>query len=516
MRLSLKFLFLSIILVIFAGCEDPTLSVDTPDQELDQIIAEGVEALRKPGAIISNSACVNCHAPDALDLAYFEFGDRNLKRRAEPHTSHFSFQLTGDDFAKIEKLVEALRIKYDIEPRDPMQFRPLQPGGEVLPGNTAAERDNAFGRQLRDMGFLFVTDTVQSLEDAIQHRQAWLDVNPRTLKIGIPFNRWSEDPHFGKQHATMADWMPDLPRVPREGRAEEWYAIQDQYLANPTDENFWNMYDNERRLTKSVFNGSSERFFHNKYRSVLMAQHMFRKELMNQDEFPDRPSLAWYPTRTENTDNPIWDIGMIAHGLRGGADDIDDFSMPPPVLMRSQPSGTIGEQMNDIRVPWFYAGWLFDQGLQHSGGGDATTQARYFTLHMHIDDGYPIHNAFAITRKLTVENFDTDIHTEDKPLNANYENFSNRAAREAPEDPEAREIYRLITENSFRMMAFLIQEQINTGGVPTGSELADDRVSHWLEMLDDFEQFSERMESDMHVFNLDLINEVRIAILSGQ
>ncbi|MDX1671609.1 MAG: hypothetical protein R3211_04655, partial [Balneolaceae bacterium] len=273
---------------------------------------------------------------------------------------------------------------------------------------------------------------------------------------------------------------------------------------------------NERRLTKSVFNGSSERFFHNKYRSVLMAQHMFRKELMNQDEFPDRPSLAWFPTRTENTDNPIWDIGMIAHGLRGGADDIDDFSMPPPVLMRSQPSGTIGEQMNDIRVPWFYAGWLFDQGLQHSGGGDATTQARYFTLHMHIDDGYPIHNAFAITRKLTVENFDTDIHTEDKPLNANYENFSNRAAREAPEDPEAREIYRLITENSFRMMAFLIQEQINTGGVPTGSELADDRVSHWLEMLDDFEQFSERMESDMHVFNLDLINEVRIAILSGQ
>lgn len=516
MRLSVLIIPMGFILISLVGCKDSSLSSETPEEELDQIIAEGVDAFRKPGAIQNGAACANCHAPDGLDLAYFDFDDRTIKRRAAPHVGEFSFQLSADDFKKIEKLVEALRIKYDIEPKSHMGFRPLQPGGEVLPGNTAADRDYAFGQQLKDMGFLFATEAVLSLDDAERHRQEWLGVNPRTLKIGIPFNRWSEDPHMGEEHATMADWLPDLPRIPREGRANEWYALQNEYLANPTDENFWKMYDRESGLTQPIFSGSSERFFHKKYRSVLMAQHMFRKELTNEEEFPERPTLAWFPTRDEDLDNPIWDIGLIAHNLRNGPRDQNDFSMPPDVLLRSKPSGTIKEQMDDIRVPWFYAGWLFDQGLQHSGGGSATTQARYFTLHMHIDDGYPIHNAFAITRKLIVENFDKEIHQEDKPLNTNYENFSNRAFREEPEDPAAKEIYRLLTENSYRMMTFFIQEEIANNGVPKGSEEADSRVSHWLEMLEDFESFSEDAQGEHHTYNLELITDVRISILEGR
>ncbi len=506
-----------LILLFMWGCKDSPLSSDLSEQELDQVIAEGLEAWRKPGAIQDGAACANCHAPDAIDLAYFDFNVKTLKRRAEPHVSQFSSQLSDSDFEKIKKLVEAQRIKYDIEPRDPMEFRPLQPGGEVLAGNTAADRDLAFGQQLRNMEFAFATDTVLSLEDARQHRQEWLDLNPRTLKIGIPFNRWSEDPHHGVEHATMADWLPDLPRIPREGRSDDWYTLHDAYLENPTDENFWEMFENENRMTRAIFDGSSERFFHKKYRSVLMAQHMFRKELMNQDEFPGRPTLAWFPARDEDLDNPIWDIGLIAHGLRNGPDDQDDFEMPPDVLLRSKPSGTIKKQMNDIRVPWFYAGWLFDQGLQHSGGGDATTQARYFTLHMHIDDGYPIHNAFAITRKLIVENFDTEVHGDTtKPLNANYENFSNRAFREEPDNPTAKEIYRLMTENSFRMMTLFIREEINTNGVPAGSEEATELVENWQETLDDFEDFTNKVEGQHHVYNLELISDVRIAILEGQ
>lgn len=515
MKYQLHYLLIGILLLTFLGCTDNGLSPDTPESELDAIITEGLEAWRKPGVIQQGAACANCHAPDALDLAYFDFDDKTLNRRAEPHVGEFSFQLTGSDFGKIEKMIDALRIKFDIEPRDHMNFRPLQPGGEVLPGNTAADRDNAFGQQLADMGFIFATEPVLSLEDAVEHRDAWLQVNPRTLKIGIPFNRWSEDPHHGVSHATMADWLPDLPRLPREGRAADWYRLQDTYLQNPTDENFWAMYDNENRYTTAIFDGSSERFFHKKYRSVLMAQHMFRKELMQQEEFPNRPTLAWFPTRNDDIDNPIWDIGLIAHGLRGGPDDPTDFEMPPEVLLRSKPSGSIDEQMNDIRVPWFYAGWLFDQGLQHSGGGDATTQARYFTLHMHIDDGYPIHNAFAITRKLVVENFDDEIHDTGKPLNANYENFGNRAFREEPENEQAKEIYRLLTENSFRMMSLLIQEEVSTNGVPTGTEENQERVANWLEMLDDFESFTENVQGQHHLYNLELIYNVKLAIQTG-
>lgn len=514
MRLSLLPFFIVLMLGAFWGCKEASLSADASEEELEQIISEGIEAWRKPGAIQEGAACANCHAPDALDLAYFDFDNKTIKRRAEPHVSQYSSQLTASDFKKIQKLIEAQRIKYNIDPRDHMEFRPLQPGGEVLPGNTAAERDLAFGQQLKNMGFAFVRDTVLTLEDAKQHRQEWLDINPRTLKIGTPFNRWSEDPHHGTVHATMADWLPDLPRIPRDGRAKEWYALQDAYLDNPTDENFWEMYDNENRLTQPIFDGSSERFFHKKYRSVLMAQHMFRKELSRDNEFTDRPTLAWFPVRDDDIDNPVWDIGLIAHSLRNGPDDQGDFEMPPDVLLRSKPSGTIKEQMNNIRVPWFYAGWLFDQGLQHSRGGDATTQARYFTLHMHIDDGYPIHNAFAITRKLIVENFDTEVHNEQKPVNANYENFSNRAFREEPEDPAAKEIYRLLTENSFRMMTLFVQEEVNTNGVPSGSEEAENRVSNWLEMLEDFEDFTEKAEGEHHLFNLELIYDVRLAIQS--
>ncbi len=515
MKASLLTIAASLLFVSLLGCQDSTLSSDTSEEELDQIIAEGLESFRKPGAIQDGAACANCHAPDGLDLAYFAFSNTALKRRAEPHVSQFSSELTADDFEKIKQMIEALRIKYDITPKDPMTFRPLQPGGEVLPGNTAAERDLAFGKQLQNMGFEFATEPVLSLEDAKRHREIWMNVNPRTLKIGIPFNRWSEDPFHGTDHATMADWMPDLPRIPKEGRAEEWYALQDAYLQNPTDQNFWEMYNNEFSLTQSIFYGSSEHFFHRKYRSVLMAQHMFRKELMNQDQFPDRPTLAWFPARNDDVDNPIWDIGLTAHNLRNGPSDEGDFAMPPNVLLRSKPSGTVKEQMDDIRVPWFYAGWLFDLGLQHSHGGDATTQARYFTLHMHIDDGYPIHNVFAITKKLIVENFDTEIHSEEKPLNTNYENFANRAFHEEPDDPAAKDIYRLMTENSFRMMTFFILEEIETNGVPRGSEETNDRVSYWEQMLDQFEDFTDRAEGEHHAYNLELISDTRVKILSG-
>lgn len=514
MRFSILSITLVLMLLFAWGCKEASLSTDASEQEIEQIITEGLEAWRKPGAIQNGAACANCHAPDGIDLAYFDIDDKTLKRRGEPHVSEFSQLLTASDFKKIDKMIDALRIKYDIEPRDRMKFRPLQPGGEVLPGNTAADRDRAFGLQLQEMGLAFATEPVLSLEDARRHRDEWMSVNPRTLKIGIPFNRWSEDPHFGEDHASMADWLPDLPRIPREGRADEWYALHDTYLQNPTEENFWEMYDNENRNTQAIFDGNSERFFHKKYRSVLMAQHMFRKELMQQDEFPDRPTLAWFPTRDGDIDNPIWDIGLIAHGLRN-VDEIDDFNMPPEVLLRSKPSGTIEKQMNDIRVPWFYAGWLFDQGLQHSRGGEATTQARYFTLHMHIDDGYPIHNAFAITRKLVVENFDTEIHDEGLPLNANYENFSNRAVREAPDDPQALEVYRLLTENSYRMMTLFMQEEIAANGVPSGSEENERIVSNWLQTLDDFESFTEDFKGEHHTYNLELIYDVKLAIESN-
>lgn len=114
-----------------------------------------------------------------------------------------------------------------------------------------------------------------------------------------------------------------------------------------------------------------------------------------------------------------------------------------------------------------------------------------------------------------VENFDTEIHDEGLPLDANYENFSNRAVREAPDDPQALEVYRLLTENSYRMVTLFMQEEIAANGVPSGSEENELIVSNWLETLDDFESFTEDFKGDYHSYNLELIYDVKLAIESN-
>src|SRR6056297_983717 len=113
MKFRLQYVLIALILLPLWGCKDTALSPDTPESELDAIISEGLEAWRKPGVIQQGAACANCHAPDALDLAYFNFDDNTLKRRAEPHGGEFSCQLSGTDFKKIEKMVDALSTKFD-------------------------------------------------------------------------------------------------------------------------------------------------------------------------------------------------------------------------------------------------------------------------------------------------------------------------------------------------------------------------------------------------------------------
>lgn len=116
-----RFLFYSIFpllcLFLFSAC-DQVLEMDmnTPydtsiskselselmvnDPDLEARIAEGLEVWRKPGIILEDAACNDCHAPDALDLAFFDFGDDNIMRRAEPHVGN-------EDAQKIVGLIHA-------------------------------------------------------------------------------------------------------------------------------------------------------------------------------------------------------------------------------------------------------------------------------------------------------------------------------------------------------------------------------------------------------------------------
>lgn len=62
----------------------------------------------------------------------------------------------------------------------------------------------------------------------------------------------------------------------------------------------------------------------------------------------------------------------------------------------------------------------------------------------------------------------------------------------------------------------LIQEEINTNGVPAGGEEIQDRVDNWLEMLDHFESFTEDVKGEHHLYNLELIYDVKLTIESGK
>ncbi|MEL7372471.1 MAG: hypothetical protein AAFN74_26340, partial [Myxococcota bacterium] len=112
--------------------------------EVSAARTEGLELWRKPDP--AGVACANCHTPDALDLAILGYTDDVITRRARLH-------LEADDAAKLVKFVHAQRRHFGIERPCHPEYRPLQPGGVVLPGDTPIAQDMAFGEQLQNRGY---------------------------------------------------------------------------------------------------------------------------------------------------------------------------------------------------------------------------------------------------------------------------------------------------------------------------------------------------------------------------
>src|SRR5579862_1231443 len=107
----------------------------------DKDYVEGLAVWRTPDH--NELACAFCHSPDGIEIASYNFGDEDIHRRAVPHLGN-----AGAD--KIVSFMHAVRRKYHITKLlDPMLNRPLQPGGEALPGKTSAARDLAFARELQ-------------------------------------------------------------------------------------------------------------------------------------------------------------------------------------------------------------------------------------------------------------------------------------------------------------------------------------------------------------------------------
>ena len=493
------------LLLTLSACGADSLTGDSagfrvapPTDRTEAAYTDGLEAWRKPGATDAGAACANCHAPDALDLAYFDFSDDDIRRRA-------AFHLEPEAVERIVAFVHAQRTRYRIRPRDPRTHRPLQPGGDVLPGTTPAERDAAFGDMLAARGLRFATEPVLTRAEALAARDELLAVDLRGLPVGVAFNRWSEDPHSG--NATIADWLPDLPALPS-GSAGALYDAHDRYLADPTDAALVRLLGDTRALTSVPFAGNGARLMEQKYASVLAAQHLFRDEVTRGSAWGRRPASAFFPVAMtrDNGPNPVWEVGSFARDEKHG-----DVALPAHTLRRI--SGSMRDEMTAVRIPWFWAGWMFDVGLQRTNGSNATKSAEYL-LH-HLDDdfqtpgtgrgGMRVHAAFVVTKRILHEHEDPAVPTAD-PFTTTYSNFSayDRAWKWAPTDAARRARYVLMTENSFRLMLHLAEAHLEAGDAVNRAQV--------LRTVDQMEDFFRWAETPHQAASLALAARVRAAL----
>jgi mono/diheme cytochrome c family protein len=112
-----------------------------------------------PNGMLTNVACIQCHAPDPLDIAYYGYSDGDILRRGTGH-------LPASHVSNIVDMVHGLRTQYKIGRRDPLAVRPFQPGSIVLQGNSIAARDEAFMQQLVDMNLIVATRPITTVADA--------------------------------------------------------------------------------------------------------------------------------------------------------------------------------------------------------------------------------------------------------------------------------------------------------------------------------------------------------------
>lgn len=428
-----------------------------PEAKTSDILADGIRIWRKPGAIMHGAACATCHSPDGIEIAAYNFDDADIRRRASEH-------LDARDTDTLLGYIHALRSKLGLYPlRDPLQDRPLQPGGSVLPGETAEARDLAFGRELKECMPSFFSGPIDTTAKAKSAEQEMLRIQPVSLRIGIPLNRLSEDVAHGKDHASIAQWLPEVsPAIPEKELAG-WYAAEDLYLCDPSQEHLAELL---RRHSAMI---STSRLPDLDALSVIK----FRALLVWQDRIRHRVESAPYdvsPDVAQQTEfNAIWEVGEFSRELIDR--DPTALGMSGDVRAKKLSGPPLSEQEHQIRSSWFWAGWLSDQGLFRTSREDKTRLGQWMATSLSQDGPYAIHNVFASARRQAVISNDVEAWGGE-PMSrrrriwdfAGLRSFGFQT-RDLPTNPEHRRLYIAFTANCFRMNMLLLGDDIHRTGI---------------------------------------------------
>lgn len=478
--------------VLAAVCA-PAYAGGSAGGTLQDVIDAGMSSWNKADS--SGASCAACHAPDGIDLAYVGFDRSDILRRANHH-------LSSEDSIAIADMIDAQRVLYSIPERDPLTFRPFQPGGYVLAGATSTERDTAFGIELLRRTYMIAIRRIDTLEDARAATNELIVRDLAALPCGIPFNLWSEDIAHGPGHGLLADWVPDVPHLVKRGHELTCLLRRQWYLNDPSEENFWAMWETVREHTETPNNEAFDALATEKYLALLIAQHEFRMEIMGLPPLASNGPIAFvdHPLEYEAgvdpdalkplVPNPAWEIGQFALQNRNYQSTYETLGVPADVVATLSEDVGLKYQMAALHLPWTWLGWLHDRGRQRTSYDYSTQNASYLGSSLLImDGGYPIHAAFASAVKvLTHSTHPESWVRQNSPqrVQASYGNLMRDDAHilNEPTDPTSRAIYRRLLCNSFRMTMLLLADDIERHGSVSGQiDTLKDRLKKMWEFM---------------------------------
>lgn len=292
-------------------------------------INTGLHAFRYPDN--TGNTCATCHAPDGIDLSYLKWAPGNLKRRTSGH-------VPDDNVAKVLGLLEGNRVRYDWDPDiDGADYRPFQPEGEPLEGDTDTERDAAFATGLVERNLAIAGGPIETVEQAREARDELLALDLMNLPVGVALPKYSQDSFRGAEEKTMIEWVPAMGHRPANGKRGVLRALENSYLADPTDGNFISLlmaYNNTtdpvlvanptfcgdmRRVDRCQepqesikIAGNMDGFERQRIMALMVLQHEMRREMMGEENRTTAEMSATYPL------NPFWNWGAMAESSGSG------------------------------------------------------------------------------------------------------------------------------------------------------------------------------------------------------
>jgi hypothetical protein len=522
--------------------DTPTAPALTPEeaQRMALTLWRNTDLTKHP-----KGSCAGCHGADFFDLARIGSTDTDIIRRALIDGA------TQEEANALARAVKKMREDFNLPETNARTFRPFQPSGSVLlPDLTDAphiqpiKRDIAFGEQLETLLPTLYGERIDSLDDAKKARDELLDLaegknraganpsllNLRSLPTGITYPLWSADVHHGADEGTLNDWIADVAHDVKPEYREAWLALQDAYLADPNNENFWKMYYAATEMTATpllgectmdginpeLSCGAVDDFNKHKFLSALIGQHMLRLEALDRDDFLEDglafayldtdPRFIFMNARKDPEFLPadMWEIGdrgrVILDDSQGAGtfkENLRQLGYPEFVQNSIDPKRSEGTEQHQLRLAWFWIGFTFDPSFARIHASNATKVGEYMVGTL-LDERMFVHNAFQTNMRLVTKGYLQEANVQSSKdeitytppvFQMNYRYFwgYNRTVidREWNESkkfnvliPEGLKnkqmaLFHPLTANGFRMSMYLYMEALENGA-PKATDISFD------------------------------------------